>query len=80
MSGFPRRMFPSEQIVFSILSLYISKSREVPVGEASVVIAVSSAHRREALAAVEFGIDELKATVPIWKKASRRRECSAFYT
>jgi molybdopterin synthase catalytic subunit len=29
---------------------------------------VSSAHRREALEATQFGIDELKATVPIWKK------------
>ena len=40
----------------------------VPVGEASVVIAASSAHRKEALAAVAWAIDELKATVPIWKK------------
>ena len=40
----------------------------VPVGEASVVVAVSSAHRREALEATQFGIDELKETVPIWKK------------
>ncbi|KAK3266799.1 hypothetical protein CYMTET_24605 [Cymbomonas tetramitiformis] len=40
----------------------------VPVGETSVVIAVSSSHRREALEATHFGIDELKAVVPIWKK------------
>jgi len=40
----------------------------VPVGEASVIIAVSSAHRREAIEACHFAIDELKATVPIWKK------------
>jgi hypothetical protein len=33
----------------------------VPVGEASVIVAVSSAHRREALEATQFGIDELKA-------------------
>jgi molybdopterin synthase catalytic subunit len=33
----------------------------VPVGEASVIIAVSSAHRREALEATQFGIEELKA-------------------
>jgi molybdopterin synthase catalytic subunit len=32
------------------------------------MIAISSAHRRESLAAVEFAIDELKRTVPIWKK------------
>ncbi|KAK9827678.1 hypothetical protein WJX81_007438 [Elliptochloris bilobata] len=41
---------------------------EVCIGEASVVIAVSSAHRREALEACAWAIDELKATVPIWKK------------
>ncbi|KAI3423847.1 hypothetical protein D9Q98_009682 [Chlorella vulgaris] len=40
----------------------------VLVGEASVVIAVSSAHRRDALEACHWAIDELKATVPIWKK------------
>ncbi|XP_046458269.1 molybdopterin synthase catalytic subunit-like [Daphnia pulex] len=41
---------------------------EVPVGEASVVIAVSSEHRAESLEAVQFGIDALKKSVPIWKK------------
>ena len=40
----------------------------VLVGEASVIIAVSSAHRAAALEAVHWAIDELKATVPIWKK------------
>jgi molybdopterin synthase catalytic subunit len=39
----------------------------VRVTEASVVIAVSSPHRREALAAVSYAIDTLKSTVPIWK-------------
>ena len=39
-----------------------------PIGEASVVIAVSSAHRREAVEGAHFAIDELKRTVPIWKK------------
>jgi len=40
----------------------------VPVREASVIIAVSSPHRRAALEACHFAIDTLKATVPIWKK------------
>lgn len=40
----------------------------VPITESSVEIAISSAHRREALEAVQFAIDELKAKVPIWKK------------
>ncbi|XP_042893590.1 molybdopterin synthase catalytic subunit-like [Penaeus japonicus] len=40
----------------------------VPVLESSVIIAVSSSHRRESLEATSFLIDLLKARVPIWKK------------
>lgn len=40
----------------------------VPIGEASVVVAVSSVHRKDSLEAVHFCIDTLKETVPIWKK------------
>lgn len=40
----------------------------VDVGEASVIVAVSAPHRREALAACAYGIDRLKAILPIWKK------------
>lgn len=36
--------------------------------EVSVVVAVSSAHRPAAFAAARFGIDALKAAVPIWKR------------
>ena len=38
------------------------------IGEASVVIAVSAAHRAEAFEACRYAIDRLKQTVPIWKK------------
>ncbi len=38
------------------------------IGEASVVIAVSSAHRRNGFDACEYAIDRLKEIVPIWKK------------
>ena len=38
------------------------------IGETSVVISVSSPHRRAAFAACEWLIKELKRTVPIWKK------------
>ncbi len=41
---------------------------EVPLGETSVAIAVSSAHRGDALPACKFLIDELKHVAPIWKK------------
>jgi MoaE-MoaD fusion protein len=40
----------------------------VDVGETSVVIAVSAPHRAAALAACREAIDELKVTVPLWKK------------
>ena len=40
----------------------------VEVGEASIVIAVSSAHRKEAFEACRFLIDKLKQDVPIWKR------------
>jgi len=40
----------------------------VPVGESSVVIATSSAHRRGAFAAAEWIIERLKEEVPIWKR------------
>lgn len=40
----------------------------VPVGETSVFIAISSVHRADALDACKFLIDEIKASVPIWKK------------
>ena len=40
----------------------------VPVGEASVVIAVSTPHRAACYEASRYAIDTLKARVPIWKK------------
>lgn len=40
----------------------------VPVGESSVVVAVSSPHRGDAFEAARFGIDTLKSTAPIWKR------------
>jgi molybdopterin synthase catalytic subunit len=40
----------------------------VQIGDASVIIVVSSAHRDAAFAASRFAIEEIKKTVPIWKK------------
>lgn len=40
----------------------------VPLGESSVVIAVSAPHRRESIEACRFCIDSLKLVAPIWKK------------
>ena len=44
------------------------RTGRVEVGEASVAIAISAPHRREALAACAQAIDRLKATLPVWKK------------
>ena len=38
------------------------------IGETSVFIAISAAHRSAALDACRYAIDTLKKTVPIWKK------------
>ncbi|CAH1155198.1 unnamed protein product [Phaedon cochleariae] len=40
----------------------------VPVKEASIIIAISSPHRKEAIQATEWCIDDVKRSVPIWKK------------
>lgn len=40
----------------------------VDIGEISLVVAVSSAHRRPAFEATLHFVDRLKAVVPIWKK------------
>ena len=46
----------------------VHRVRELAVGEASVIVAVSAAHRAEAFEACRHGIERLKADVPIWKK------------
>ena len=40
----------------------------VPVAEASVMIAMSAEHRKEAIDAVTYAINQVKSTVAIWKK------------
>jgi molybdopterin synthase catalytic subunit len=40
----------------------------VPIGESAVVVAASAPHRDEAFGAARYGIDTLKATVPVWKR------------
>jgi MoaE-MoaD fusion protein len=52
------------------------------IGEASVAIVVTSAHRKAAFEACQYVIDTLKKTVPIWKKEffvdGEVRRCAAF--
>jgi molybdopterin synthase catalytic subunit len=54
----------------SLLLHYVVHHRlgVVPVGEASIIIAVSSPHRKEAFVACEFLLEQVKLNVPIWKK------------
>lgn len=44
------------------------RTGDLAVGEAAVVVAVSAPHRDEAFTAARWAIDELKATVAIWKR------------
>ncbi len=46
----------------------IHRTGLLEVGEASVAVAVSSAHREEAFDACRYGIDNIKSRVPVWKK------------
>ena len=49
-------------------TVLLHRTGDVPVGEASVLIGVASAHRGPAFEAARFLIDELKKSVQIWKK------------
>lgn len=46
----------------------IHRVGELGIGESAVMVAVSSAHRKDSFPAAEYVIDELKARAPIWKK------------
>lgn len=47
---------------------FAHRTGSLEIGEASVVVSVSSPHRAEAIDACRWGIDRLKESVPIWKK------------
>jgi molybdopterin synthase catalytic subunit len=46
----------------------LHRTGDLSVGETSVVVACSAAHRAEAFDACRHGIERLKREVPIWKK------------
>ncbi len=53
---------------FAVLAIaVVHRVGDLAVGDLAVVAAVASAHRAEAFDACRELIDELKATVPIWK-------------
>ncbi len=52
-----------------VLSVVVEhRSGVVNLGEASVAVVVSTAHRGDAFDAARYIIDELKVRAPIWKK------------
>jgi MoaE-MoaD fusion protein len=57
-----KRQFPIDRIGM------LHRVGRVEIGETSVVIVVTSAHRQAAFEACRYSIDELKRKVPIWKK------------
>jgi molybdopterin synthase catalytic subunit len=57
-----RQQFPIHRLAI------VHRLGRLEIGETSVFIAVSSAHRAAAFDACRFAIDTLKRTVPIWKK------------
>jgi molybdopterin synthase catalytic subunit len=49
-------------------TVIVHRIGELAIGDASVAIATSHAHRDEAYAANRYAIEQLKARVPIWKR------------
>jgi molybdopterin synthase catalytic subunit len=58
-----RRRWPSVKAV-----AILHRTGRLEIGESSVLIAVSAAHRLAAFEACHYAIDTLKQTVPVWKK------------
>lgn len=52
-------------------AIFIHRLGWVPVGEASLLVRVLSAHRGEALRFCGLAIDRMKEDVPIWKRTNR---------
>jgi molybdopterin synthase catalytic subunit len=57
-----RRRWPLDRVAI------VHRIGRLELGEVSVAVAVSAAHRGEAFEAARYLIDTLKETVPIWKK------------
>jgi molybdopterin synthase catalytic subunit len=57
-----KKRWPIEKIAI------VHRVGPVQIGAASVAIAVSAGHRQPAFEACRFAIEEIKKTVPIWKK------------
>ena len=65
-----RQRWPVRQVVL------VHRVGRVPVSEPSVAVLVASPHRSEAFEAAKWLIDELKHTVPIWKREHYVQVCA----
>lgn len=63
-----QRLVDEVQSRWGLRCAILHRFGHIAVGEPSVVVCVSSAHRAEAFDACRWAIDTLKADVPIWKK------------
>ncbi len=57
----------SERFDITGIGVYHRTGR-LEIGETSLLVAVSAAHRREAFEACHYAVDRIKEVVPIWKK------------
>lgn len=57
-----KRRFPIDEIAIA------HRIGRLEVGETSLLVAVSSAHRADAFEAAHYCVDRIKQVVPIWKK------------
>ncbi len=46
----------------------LHRTGRIEIGETSLLVAVSAAHRKEAFDACHYAVDRIKEIVPIWKK------------
>jgi len=54
---------------WSLIAIAMShRVGQLAVGQASIGIAVSAAHRRDAFAACAYAMDRIKEVLPVWKK------------
>jgi molybdopterin synthase catalytic subunit len=68
VAGLARIVSDLEAAAPGLKAAIVHRLGEVPVGEASVVIAVASPHRAAAYEASRTALERLKAEIPIWKR------------
>jgi len=73
-SAHPRALAELQRVALAVAAAYpvcglaaVHRVGDLVVGDLAVVVAVSCPHRGEAFAAARQLIDDLKASVPIWK-------------